>query len=285
LDEIQRKSKQTSLNRYGKEHYSKTEEFKQIVSDLHSGVNISERNKPTIQLKYGVDYYSQLPEMKESNRIWMSSDEFKDKSKDYFIKNYGVCQFSQTKEFKDIIKSKSKEILQKIKNTCMKKYGFDSFSKTQEFKNIFNSQVDEIIHKIKITCIERYGVDNVIKVDFIVSKMIETNILRGNYISDELLSEFYVYKKMVRKITNRNKNKLVENWDGYDYYDGEYIKDNFSLKHIDVNYPTIDHKISIFYGFMNDILFEEIGNINNLCFTKRSINSSKGRKIEKEFKI
>ena len=41
------------------------------------------------------------------------------------------------------------------------------------------------------------------------------------------------------------------------------------------NYPTIDHKISTFYGFNNNIDYKEIAKIENLCFTKRSNNSKK----------
>ena len=51
----------------------------------------------------------------------------------------------------------------------------------------------------------------------------------------------------------------------------------------DKNYPTIDHKISIFCGFKNGISCI-IGNINNLCITKRGINSSKNKKNHNEFK-
>ncbi len=45
-------------------------------------------------------------------------------------------------------------------------------------------------------------------------------------------------------------------------------------------YPSIDHKISLFYGFENNMNPEEIGSIDNLCITKRYINSIKGRVIK-----
>lgn len=64
---------------------------------------------------------------------------------------------------------------------------------------------------------------------------------------------------------------LLESWDGIDYYDGECIKDNFNLPYYDINYPTVDHKISIFEGFKNNIVADEIADISNLCFTKRCI--------------
>jgi len=71
---------------------------------------------------------------------------------------------------------------------------------------------------------------------------------------------------------------LFENWDGYDYYDGEYIKNNFNLHGLDNNYPTIDHKISVSYGFKNNIEPEKIADISNLCITKKINNSKKSSK-------
>jgi len=68
-----------------------------------------------------------------------------------------------------------------------------------------------------------------------------------------------------------------------DYYDNEYIKENFKLNSNNKNYPTIDHKNSIFYGFINNVSSNEIGGLSNLCITKRFINGSKNKKTEEEF--
>lgn len=46
----------------------------------------------------------------------------------------------------------------------------------------------------------------------------------------------------------------------------------------DKRYPTMDHKISIYYGFENKIDHYIIANIDNIVITKRSINSSKSTK-------
>jgi len=48
-------------------------------------------------------------------------------------------------------------------------------------------------------------------------------------------------------------------------------------------YRTIDHKISIYYGYMNKIDADIISSIENLCITKRFINSKKSAKTENEF--
>ena len=62
------------------------------------------------------------------------------------------------------------------------------------------------------------------------------------------------------------------------FYDGEYIKDNLKLKYSDKKYPTLDHKISVLYGFQNNMTIDEINCLENICVTKRSINSSKQHK-------
>ena len=54
--------------------------------------------------------------------------------------------------------------------------------------------------------------------------------------------------------------------------------DNFNLVSGNKNYP-IDHKISVSYGYKHNIPAEEIGKMENLCITKRCINSSKGADI------
>lgn len=91
------------------------------------------------------------------------------------------------------------------------------------------------------------------------------------------------YSRYVRRNTERNRSELFEKWNGLDFYDDEYIKDNFSLSYIDRFYPTLDHKISVYYGYINNISVEDISDISNLCFTKRYINSIKSKMTADEF--
>lgn len=86
---------------------------------------------------------------------------------------------------------------------------------------------------------------------------------------------FKIYSMAIRNLTQKHKKMLFKEWDGLDYYDGQNIKNNSKLHHTHECYPTVDHKISIYFGFVNNISIEEIGNINNLCITKRKINGSK----------
>ena len=190
----------------------------------------------------------------------------------------------------------SEEIKNKRLKTNIEKYGVDNYNKSEDVKN-----------KIKLNNINKYGVGSIFQLKYIkdkiknthienfgifYSKTIEyknrtknTRIKNGNQIPDELKTPFELYKIKVRNLTKLNKNKLFENWNGYDYYENDYIRDNINLKYTSKLYPTIDHKLSIFYGFINNISVEEIGSINNLCITKRSVNSRKQKTIEKDFII
>jgi hypothetical protein len=96
-------------------------------------------------------------------------------------------------------------------------------------------------------------------------------------LSDEQRTNYKNYWLKVKVITNKYKKELFENWDGLDFYDGEYIKDNFILPSGNKEYPTIDHKISVNYGYINNISPEDIGKLENLCITKRTINSRKNK--------
>jgi len=127
----------------------------------------------------------------------------------------------------------------------------------------------------------KYGYEYALQNDDVIRKRIDT--INKNRIYD--LTDMLIYRTLVQKLTKLYKKILFDSWNGYDYYDNEYIRDNFELNSNNILYPTIDHKISIFYGFMNDISIDDIAHIDNLCITKRTINSSKNRMCENEYII
>ena len=93
-------------------------------------------------------------------------------------------------------------------------------------------------------------------------------------------SAFYNYILEVKKYTRLNSDELFESWVGTDFYTGEKLTYN---KDVIIYNPTIDHKISVLYGFNNNIGAEEISKLENLCICSRSINSKKGYKNMDEF--
>jgi hypothetical protein len=163
--------------------------------------------------------------------------------------------------------SKSNIIKKQKEKTTLKNYGV---------KNPFESEV--IKNRIKITNVNLYGYESATQNENIQLKSKITRLKNGNQISDDQLTEYEKYRKIVLKETRKHINNLLNNWDGCDFYDNEYIKEYYNLNYNDKKYPNIDHKISIFEGFTKNIDYKIIGNIKNLCITKRTINSTKNKK-------
>ena len=278
IDEIRDKMKQTNLEKYGFESAVKSE----IVINKIKQTNLR---------KYGKEYQ-------------ISSESTINKIKQTNIEKYGVSNLFHSKSpFRYLINEKLKIILNtdyvkdKKRQTCLIKYGVDNFTKTEEFKLKFEN-----------TCLLKYGVSHHLKISHFMDKIIETNKIKygvsffsqtkkwnqkskntrienGNQIVDDLKTPFQLYRSKVDSHTRKNKKEIFLKWDGYDYYDGEYIREYLDLDHSHKLYPTIDHKICVFYGFENNLTIEEISNIDNLCITKRSINSKKRNRNESNFEV
>lgn len=215
--------------------------------------------------KYGVDNVSKL----ESVKI---------KKENTCMKNYSVKNPSHSadilKKIGDSLENKfgvrhalqNKEILNQAQKTTEERFGVKN-----ALKNI------TLLEKSKQTCLKNHGVEFTMQSPILKEIIKKTRISNGNQIPDELLTEWNIYKKKVLNETMKHKKELFRCWDGYDFYDNEYIKDNFELyKCRSSDYPTIDHKTSTIYGFKNNISEKIIGNIENLCITKMKINASKG---------
>lgn len=179
------------------------------------------------------------------------------------IERYGVSNPFQSEDIKD-----------KIRETNIKRYGFDNPAKNEDIKD-----------KIKQTCMDRYGVEYHLSLPEIRERISKTKSELGLQLPTEMIDDFVIYRNKVNDLTRRVKNELYEEWDGLDYYDNEYIMDNMELDSNDRLYPTVDHKISVYHGFVNGIDEEEISQLSNLCITKRYINSSKHNKNESDFKL
>lgn len=292
------KSKKTMLEKYGVEHALQNEKImnkakntmieRYGVENVANSIEIQEKTKKTIIEKYGVEYITQ-------------TKEFKDAAKKTKKEKYGNENFTNFEQIKQTKKEKYDDEFynnrQKSIETNLEKYGVENVSQNEEIKNkkiqtCINNygvnhplQSDEIIRKIRNTNINKLGVPYPTMSKIVTYKTYQTNIKNGRWIKVEDRSDFYKYSLLVYKYTTQNKNKLLENWDGYDYYTNKYIFNNFNLDSNDKDYPTIDHKKSVKYGFDNNISAEEISKIENLCITTRSTNSSKGEKIEEKFNI
>jgi len=184
--------------------------------------------------------------------------------------------------------------------TCSSKCSKKKIIRTnnKKYNSDWGFTSEEIIEKINKSNLLNYG--NICpmktkeiqeKLSKVLKKKFENNIkspkcdkiIRGYYLTIIEQKKWKEYSKNVRNMTRRNKKLLLKNWNGNDYYDNEYIKENFSLNHYHEHYPTIDHKISVFKGFINEFSIEDIADIRNLCFTKRKLNAIKQDKSIEDF--
>jgi hypothetical protein len=225
------------------------------------------KSRMTCLDKYGVENVSQLQDIKI-------------KKENTCINNYGVKN-----------PSNSKEVIEKIKNTFLQRYETECALQNEEFYSKFKSTMmskfganhalknQSLIEKSKQTCISNHGCDHPSKSFKIQEKSKLTRIENKTQIPESLMTDWEIYKKLVKIETRKNKKILLENWDGYDFYDKEYIKDNYiNFKPRDGKYPSLDHKVSVFFGFINNIPYSEIGSLENICITKTEINCSKREK-------
>jgi hypothetical protein len=103
----------------------------------------------------------------------------------------------------------------------------------------------------------------------------------GNQIHFFTARENKDWKRFYKKcdaLTRAIKAEILKEWDGYDYYDSEYIKPYLELSVHHKNYPTLDHKYPRSRAFQDGLTPYEITTKENLVWTKRTNNSRKGNK-------
>lgn len=246
----------------------------------------TKRTKETNLKKYGVEYVSQVKEFKEkviSTNIerYGETNHMKNKTQFEKYKKNMVEKYGYETPFQ------SKEILEKAKQTSKEKYGVDNVFQNEKIKDKckktkLEKYGDETFtnkEKFKETMFEKYGVDNPSKSKEMLEKVKQSKIKDGYHYDD---SNWKTYSKIVRKLTMKHLDDLFGNWDGYDTYDNEYIKENLTLNYNDKKYPTVDHIISVSEGYKLSILPQIIANIDNLCITKRTLNCKKGSRVSAE---
>lgn len=218
----------------------------------------AEKRKITCKEKYGVDYISQL-------------DSSKEKSKQTNLALYGVEFTAHLSHVKDArVKSLS-----------------DNFDEINDKRKLWwdtQADIEDIGEKRRITCLEKYGVEYISQSDNAIKKIRETNEKLGRWIPNEKMNLFKRYWLDVRSYTLKNKDVLFGNWDGICHYTGLPIG-SVKNKQQSGFYPTIDHKKSVFYGFVNNISASDIGDISNLCICCRSINSMKSKMVDDDFLV
>jgi hypothetical protein len=264
------KGEMTCIEKYGTKYAIQNKEIleKAVKTQKERQGDYSEVNKKrekTMLERFGVKTNIILPDTHRKAIELSKTNESKQKRKDTNKKLYGVDNYTMTNEY-----------LERTKKTNNDLYGVDHPMKSKIIRD-----------KLTKTFIEKYGVEHPMKIKEFALKAgessLKSKIKKGISVDRSDITKWINYNRMVRKLTHRNKKELFEKWNGFDYYDNEYILDYLLFEYTHENYPCVDHKISILYGFQNNIPIEEISDINNLCVTKRSINSKKKSSNAEDF--
>ena len=110
-----------------------------------------------------------------------------------------------------------------------------------------------------------------------IKKGLETRKKNGNII-DWNKAGWKQYWKRCDWLTRKIRKQMLENWDGYDYVNGEYIKDNLNLHYSHGDYPTLDHIKPRSQCFREGLSPYEATKPENLAWTTRKNNSKKSQK-------
>lgn len=103
-------------------------------------------------------------------------------------------------------------------------------------------------------------------------KSIKTRTENGNIITNHTWKQYW---KRCDYLTQKIRKQMLESWDGFDYIDGKYIKENLNLHYSHGDYPTLDHVIPRSICFKEGISPDEATSPTNLKWTTRSNNSKK----------
>lgn len=164
---------------------------------------------------------------------------------------------------------------EKNKQTCIEKYGVENvLCKGTSFSKKRDNSV-----------LKKYGVENVFQCEKVKDKIKIAMIERGEWIdyNDPRYNDYREYYRVAWNYYKSIKEEYLENWDGYDYYDMEYIKDNLNMDPNSPDFPSIDHKISIKKSYLLKISPLDVSKFDNLCVTKRRLNSLKKTKNVYDF--
>jgi hypothetical protein len=241
-------------------------------------------------INHNINHYKELGyNVKYNDKIYVKSHELSSGSHCIVECKCNNCDNTTNIKYQDYLKVINKNNNKYICNSC-RKINFSNLNITKRdimienrkkslnekynVDNIF--QLEDVKNKIKETCKAKYGCEHYRQNEFNKEIEKQKRIRIGSQIPDHDLSSFQIYKKRVLYYTRKNKNRLFNEWNGLDYYDNEFIKENYKLHFNDNLYPNIDHKISIKNGFIYNTNPDIIGGYDNLCITKRINNLSKG---------
>lgn len=210
------------------------------------------------------------------------------------IAKYGVESYSQTPEFKQFMVEANS-----LRGDCFKEArefianNYDEINSKR--RKSWTKELKEQVRKRRLETYDRMGITNIMQVEGVKEKVRATNESNGRWLPRELWTPYKLYRRTVINYSKPfYKEILEENFNNgfLDYYTGEklvsnddYLRDNPS-KHASNNkmQPSVDHKVSVYFGFINNIEPEIIGAKENLCVCSRKSNSEKNSMLDSQYK-
>jgi hypothetical protein len=185
----------------------------------------------------------------------LESEELNRKMRSTMITLYGVEHAFQ-----------SKEIKKKTIDSWVGKYGVSNPSK-----------LDSIKKKIESILMLKYSVNNagLIDVEKRIKAAIKTKKEKGLIIPDEFISDYKKYQKECRRKTEKN----------YKNYKNLVNPSNFERVTNGKSGHQLDHKYSVFNGFIDGINTDTISHPCNLQMIKWEENRKKGIKNSIEIEV
>jgi hypothetical protein len=207
-----------------------------------------------------------------------------------------ICGCCNEEFIRNYIISKPRNGAEKHKTYCSKECRVNERAKERTYKECLNCKTSYYYHK----SLENKFCSNLCKGEWYINhskelglteraehmrkswsdeswkKGLETRKKNGNIIEDLNWKQYW---KRCDWLTGKIRKQMLEIWDGYDYIDGEYIKDNLKLHYSDKNYPTLDHIKPRSQCFKEGLSPYEATQPENLKWTKRINNSKKYNKI------
>jgi hypothetical protein len=274
-----------------KEYYDQTKQYNEglckvcgnptFFRNINEGYNIFCSNKCAVsdseQLKMNIEKSREAQRKKYNGKLFFETKEGQKKVQKNVKKKYGTKSCFGNAYIKD-----------KIQTTNIKKYGVANPFKSKTIQQTALQNKIKIygngcnIEKHKETCLKKYGVDNFNKTRRFRRYMESI----GKWVSLKTLTKFEKYRRAVNKETRKNKKNLFALWNGLCYYTNKKLITLNEWKEMNTNlspsrnslHPTIDHKVSIINGFVNNISPEIIGGMDNLCICARYVNTKKNYK-------
>lgn len=230
----------------------------------------------------------------------MDHDSANKKRKETCLQKYGVESVRQLKE-----------IQEKADKTCLERYGEVQNFKNPKYKELANiayaekyddimerkkqywsnENIQSALEKRRKTCLERYGVESVLQLASTWDIIRANKEADGKWVPLSEQEPFRRYRLDVERETRKWIDELFEKWDGLCYYTKKPIltTEQFLKVNPDKTFreyldkASVDHKITVYYGYTHGMTVEEIGNISNLCICSFRVNCSKTYKNEDDF--